>query len=123
MEKNIEISILSQIYKNTLTEKQFEILDEYYNNDFSLSEIAENYNITRQAVRDNIKSGETKLYDLENKLGLMKKMQKQEELVNRIISKLDSLNIKDKKTLESIKKDLIQFQQHFYIVFIKNMIL
>lgn len=36
----------------------------------------------------------------------MKKMQKQEELVNRIISKLDSLNIKDKKTLESIKKDL-----------------
>ena len=106
MEKNIEISILSQIYKNTLTEKQFEILDEYYNNDFSLSEIAENYNITRQAVRDNIKRGETKLYDLENKLGLMKKMQKQEELVNRIISKLDSLNIKDKKTLESIKKDL-----------------
>ena len=106
MEKNIEISILSQIYKNTLTEKQFEILDEYYNNDFSLSEIAENYNITSQAVRDNIKSGEIKLYDLENKLGLMKKMQKQEELVNGIISKLDSLNIQDKKTLESIKNDL-----------------
>ena len=67
---------------------------------------AENYNITRQAVRDNIKSGEIKLYDLENKLGLMKKMQKQEELVNGIISKLDSLNIQDKKTLESIKNDL-----------------
>lgn len=106
MEKNIEISILSQIYKNTLTEKQFEILDEYYNNDFSLSEIAENYNITRQAVRDNIKSGEAKLYDLENKLGLMKKMQKQEEIVNSVISKLDKLNIQDEKTLDSIKKDL-----------------
>ena len=106
MEKNIEISILSQINKNTLTEKQFEILDEYYNNDFSLSEIAENYNITRQAVRDNIKSGETKLYDLENKLGLMKKMQKQEEIVNSVISKLDKLNIQDEKTLDSIKKDL-----------------
>ena len=106
MEKNVEISILSQIYKNTLTEKQFEILSEYYNNDFSLSEIAENYNITRQAVRDNIKNGEAKLYDLENKLGLMKKMQKQEELVNDIISKLDSLNIQNKKTLDSIKKDL-----------------
>ena len=106
MEKNIEISILSQIYKNVLTEKQFEILDEYYNNDFSLSEIAENYNITRQAVRDNIKSGEAKLYDLENKLGLMKKMQKQEEIVNSVISKLDKLNIQDTKTLDSIKKDL-----------------
>lgn len=106
MEKNIEISILSQIYKNVLTEKQFKILSEYYNNDFSLSEIAENYNITRQAVRDNIKSGEAKLYDLENKLGLMQKMQNQEEIVNSVISKLDSLNIQDKKTLDSIKKDL-----------------
>lgn len=106
MEKNIEISILSQIYKNVLTEKQFEILSEYYNDDFSLSEIAENYNITRQAVRDNIKSGEAKLYDLENKLGLMKKMQKQEEIVNSVISKLDKLNIQDTKTLDSIKKDL-----------------
>ena len=73
VEKNIEISILSQIYKDILTEKQFEILDQYYNNDYSLSEIAENYNITRQAVRDNIKNGESKLYDLENKLGIMKK--------------------------------------------------
>ena len=42
VEKNIEISILSQIYKDILTEKQFEILDQYYNNDYSLSEIAEN---------------------------------------------------------------------------------
>ena len=83
MEKNIEISILSQIYKDILTEKQFEILDQYYNNDYSLSEIAENYNITRQAVRDNIKSGEAKLYDLEHKLGLMKKSEKQQKIVNR----------------------------------------
>ena len=36
VEKNIEISILSQIYKDILTEKQFEILDQYYNNDYSL---------------------------------------------------------------------------------------
>lgn len=106
MEKNVKVSMLMEFYGKLLTEKQYTFLDDYYNNDLSLSEIAENYHITRQAVRDNIKSGETKLYDLENKLGLMKKMQKQEELVNGIISKLDSLNIQDKKTLESIKKDL-----------------
>ena len=106
MDKKVEISMLCQIYGKMLTEKQYEVINDYYNNDLSLSEIAENNNITRQAVRDNIKSGEIKLYDLENKLGLMKKMQKQEELVNGIISKLDSLNIQDKKTLESIKKDL-----------------
>ncbi len=108
MEKNIEISILSQIYKDILTEKQFEILDQYYNNDYSLSEIAENYNITRQAVRDNIKSGEAKLYDLEHKLGLMKKSEKQQKIVEDIITKLDNLEIQDKEKINSIKVELMK---------------
>ncbi len=106
MEKNVEISILFQIYKNMLTDKQIKILDEYYNKDFSLSEIAENYNITRQAVRDNIKNAENKLYDLEEKLELMQKIKKQEKIISNVISKLDNLNIDDKKTLEIIKKEL-----------------
>ncbi len=106
MEKNVEISILSQIYRNVLTNKQFEILDEYYNNDFSLSEIAENHNITRQAVRDNIKSGETKLYDLEEKLGIMKKTKEQEKIVNEIISELDNLDRTNKSKIEKIKNKL-----------------
>lgn len=108
MEKNIEISILSQIYKDILTEKQFEILDQYYNNDYSLSEIAENYNITRQAVRDNIKSGEAKLYDLEHKLGLMKKSKKQQKIIEDIITKLDNLEIQDKEKINSIKVELMK---------------
>ena len=99
MEKNVEISILFQIYKNMLTDKQIKILDEYYNKDFSLSEIAENYNITRQAVRDNIKNAENKLYDLEEKLELMQKIKKQEKIISNVISKLDNLNIDDKKNL------------------------
>ena len=106
MEKNIEISILSQIYKNMLTEKQFEILDEYYNSDFSLSEIAENYNITRQAVRDNIKSGETKLFDLEEKLGIMEKTKKQEEIIKNINSKLDNIKTEDTEKINYIKNEL-----------------
>lgn len=108
MEKNIEISILSQIYKDILTEKQFEILDQYYNNDYSLSEIAENYNITRQAVSDNIKNGESKLYDLENKLGIMKKNEKQQKIIEDIITKLDNLEIKDKEKINSIKIELMK---------------
>ena len=108
MEKNIEISILSQIYKDILTEKQFEILDQYYNNDYSVSEIAENYNITRQAVRDNIKNGESKLYDLENKLGIMKKNEKQQKIIEDIITKLDNLEIKDKEKINSIKIELMK---------------
>ena len=65
LEKKVEVSILCQIYGKLLTEKQFEFIDDYYNNDLSLSEIAENNNITRQAVRDVIKKGENKLFEYE----------------------------------------------------------
>ena len=63
MEKNVEISMLNQFYGKLLTDKQSEFIDNYYNNDLSLSEIAENNGITRQAVRDNIKKGEKKLFE------------------------------------------------------------
>ena len=112
MEKNIEISILSQIYKNMLTEKQFSILDEYYNSDFSLSEIAENYNITRQAVRDVIKKGENKLFEYEEKLLIMKKMLKQEKQIQEIIDELNKIkdtssDKKIEKILNNVRKELI----------------
>ena len=49
MEKNVKVSMLCQIYGKLLTQKQLEVLNDYYNNDLSLSEIAENNKITRQA--------------------------------------------------------------------------
>ena len=52
MANSVEISILLDLYGETLTEKQRSYLDCYYNNDLSLSEIAENEGITRQGVRD-----------------------------------------------------------------------
>ena len=79
MEKNVEISMLLQMYGKLLTKKQFELLNDYYNNDLSLSEIAENLQITRQAVRDNLKKGENKLSQYEEKLGFMKKTLDKEE--------------------------------------------
>ena len=72
MDKKIEISMLCQIYGKLLTEKKFDYINYYYNNDLSLSELAENYNITRQAARDNIKKGENKLFEYEEKLQIMK---------------------------------------------------
>ena len=61
MEKNVKISMLNEIYGKLLTQKQNEILDDYYNQDLSLSEIAENNQITRQAVRDILQKAEKKL--------------------------------------------------------------
>ena len=70
---DFNISILLDIYGNVLTEKQKGCLDLYYNKDLSLSEIAENYNISRQGVRDFIEKGKASLFNLENKIGVVNK--------------------------------------------------
>ena len=111
MEKNVKISMLCQIYGKLLTKKQLSILEDYYNNDLSLSEIAENLNITRQAVRDIIKKGENKLFELEEKLEIMKRNFKQEEKIAIILSELTKIqnNSTDKQIaqiLTHVKKEL-----------------
>ena len=52
MANNVEITILLDFYGEMLTQKQRDFLGYYYNDDLSLSEIAENEGITRQGVRD-----------------------------------------------------------------------
>ena len=111
MDKHIEISMLWQIYGKLLTEKQYGVLNEYYNNDLSLSEIAENYHISRQGVRDIIMKGENRLFEYEEKLGVMKKTQKQEEQIQIILSQLSEItdNSSDKKIekiLNEVQKEL-----------------
>ena len=51
MEEKVRISILLELYGKLLTEKQYEFMDYYYNQDLSLSEIGNNNDITRQAVQ------------------------------------------------------------------------
>ena len=112
MEKKVEISILCQIYGKLLTEKQYEVINDYYNNDFSLSEIAENNNITRQAVRDMIKKGESKLFEFEEKLLIMKKMRNQEKQIQSIVEELNKIkdtssDKKIEKIINNVTKELI----------------
>ena len=111
MDKKVEISMLWQIYGKLLTEKQNEYIDYYYNQDLSLSEIAENDNITRQAVRDIIKKGERKLFEYEEKLLFMKKTINQEKQIQNILFNLhkiqkDSSDKKVTNILEEVKKEL-----------------
>ena len=111
MDNKVKISMLCDIYGKLLTEKQFEFINDYYNNDLSLSEIAENNNITRQAVRDIIKKGERKLFEYEEKLLFMKKTITQEQKIQAILSELTKIqtNSSDRKIaniLDSIKKEL-----------------
>ncbi len=111
MEKNVKVGMLLNIYGKLLTEKQYDFLDNYYNSDLSLSEIAENMNITRQAVRDNIKKGENKLFEFEEKLGIMKKTLQQDKKISEVLSELTKLqtNSSDKqvqKVLNHIMQEL-----------------
>ena len=74
------MALLYDFYGDVLTDRQKEFYDLYYNEDLSLAEIAENYGITRQGVRDVIVRAEAVLPDLEDKTGLNKRfhaMQKQ----------------------------------------------
>ena len=111
MDKNVKISILSELYGKLLTEKQEQFINDYYNNDLSLSEIAENNNITRQAVRDILKKGEKKLFEYEEKLLFMKRMLNQEKKIEEILLELTKIQ-KDytdnevASILENVKKEL-----------------
>ena len=95
MEEKIKMSILCGIYGNLLTDKQYQILDDYYNNDLSLSEIAENNEITRQAVNDMINKGKAKLVEYEEKLHFMDKILNQEKITHEIIEELEESKNKE----------------------------
>ena len=117
MEKKVEIGMLCEIYGALLTKKQLNILNDYANCDLSLTEIAENYNITRQAVNDIVKKGESKLLEYEKKLGIMKKTLNQERQIQNIISELskikdESSDKKVEKILNSVRKELLAFSQN-----------
>ena len=95
MDKNVIVSILLDIYGKILTEKQQDVLDLYYNENLSLSEIAEEVGITRQAVHDCIVKGEKKLFKLEERLEIMKKNENQEKQLQKIITELSKIEMKD----------------------------
>ena len=93
MAKDLEMGYLLDFYGEVLTQKQREMLRQYYNDDLSLSEIGENFGITRQGARDAIKHGETTLKELEEKVGfaaryrrVQQKLEQLEQLVIGTVS-------------------------------------
>jgi len=89
---NIEVSMLLDLYGETLTIKQRDYLNYYYNDDLSLSEIAENEGITRQGVRDAIKRAEAVLFDMESKLKFFEKTSVLQKGIEEIVKCADEIN-------------------------------
>lgn len=85
VEKLVEIGILFDFYGKLLTEKQYRIIDLFYIEDFSLSEIGEELDITRQGVFDTLKRAEEKLYKYEETLGLASKFKENHRNIKEIL--------------------------------------
>lgn len=84
---------LYDIYGNILTEKQQNYFEDYYFNNYSLGEISENYNISRNAVFKNIKDSENKLLNLENNLKIYEKNKRIKELIKGSLVEQQILDI------------------------------
>ena len=95
MDKSVKISMLLEIYQKLLTERQADIADLYYNQNLSLSEIGDEFAISRQAVRKSLVEAEKNLLDLEEKLKLLEKQMKRKEIIEEILKKVDNQEIID----------------------------
>ncbi len=85
------MALLYDFYGDMLTERQKEFYDLYYNEDLSLAEIAENYGITRQGVRDVIVRAEAILTELEDKTGIIRRFHKMQEQFRQIECSVDGI--------------------------------
>ena len=97
LDKMVEIGLLFEQYKELLTDKQREIVALYYEEDYSLGEISENLNVSRQGVYDTLKRSEKILREYENKLHLVSKHTQQEKILKLLEDKI-----------VDIKQDLLQ---------------
>lgn len=107
MDKRFEIALLLDFYSELLTNKQRDIMDLYFNKDLSLSEIAENNDISRQAIHDIIKRCEKILMDYESKLHLLEKQNHINDIKKDIIEKCNLLHIND-SNIDNIVKEIVE---------------
>lgn len=90
VEENVYLGKLFDGYGKLLSKGQFEIMDLYLNDDFTLTEIAQNMNVSRQAVLDSISKAEKKLLFYENELGFLGKIEMLEKENKQLKEKLSN---------------------------------
>ena len=116
--KNLNFSLLIDFYGNLLAPKMKDALELYYNEDLSLSEIAQHMNITRQGVRDNIKRGEQFLTETENRLGFFRRyshLEEQIEQIQNLAMNIEDFNQRHHKSAEiaQFAEEIISITRHF----------
>jgi len=102
LEKLERINVLYDIYGDLLTERQREVIVLYYLNDYSLGEISEHYQVSRQAVHDMIKRSVELLEKLEEKLGIYQGYFFRKEVLNQAMELLSPGELTE-KNIEKLK--------------------
>ena len=87
MEEVIYLNELYDFYGSLLTDKQRDYFENYYFNNLSLGEMAENYGVSRNAIHKQLKIVEERLKYYEENLEFLGKSKKAEELVQKINDK------------------------------------
>ena len=110
------MSMLFDFYGDLLTDRQKEFYDLYYNEDLSLAEIAENYGITRQGVRDVIVRAEAYLTEVEDKTHLIRRFHEMRRQIATIDSLADQVLARNREKgqdaqLEQLGKEIKQLTE------------
>lgn len=100
IDKIAEVSLLYDFYGQLLTKRQQDVMQLYHEENLSLSEIAQEFAISRQGVHDAVKNAEKSLHEYEEKLGLVKKFAKTKEMILQIDQKLDHIIEENKNNQE-----------------------
>lgn len=102
IEKTNRMNALFEFYATLLTEKQMNYMELYYADDFSLGEISEEYQVSRQAVYDNIKRTEKIIEEYERKLHLFSDYIVREEQLDKLAQYVTEHYPKDEVLAEAI---------------------
>ncbi|SFD81273.1 hypothetical protein SAMN05216238_104192 [Lentibacillus persicus] len=102
LEKTTRVNYLFDFYQPLLTPKQQNYMDMYYREDYSLGEISDLLNVSRQAVYDNIRRTESMLESYEKKLGLYDKFQKRTNILDRMDEAAENTDLRS--LIEQLKE-------------------
>jgi predicted DNA-binding protein YlxM (UPF0122 family) len=108
LEKIDHIVLLLDFYGPLLTEKQQRVMSLYYENDLSLTEIAEQLDITRQAIYDILKRSVSQLEDYEKRLNLVDKFTRTQQELKAVYNLLNRAEEPDSKELAEAVKTIRQ---------------
>jgi len=108
LDRTNRVNLLFDCYGPLLTEKQQSILSLYYQDNFSLGEIASDLEVSRQAVYDNVKRAEQALEDYEGKLKLLAKREARSELVEKLEAQLRKRSLGSDPELQGLLEELLQ---------------